>query len=206
IMQRSFSNSFVLQVAAAQAARPPSPSVRPQPPGATPGPLPDGQGGIALPKVIPLKRADEKWSQHFDDELGCLDVVEDTDEVNGKRETAYTFYLNEENLALRTELKASRNNAAVLRKQFEVAAVLLGLALIHDQQQVRRRPANEDSADDKDAEAGLQERVKVLTRAAAPILIPMIQALGDLGEDDLDESDLVGMAEPAVDLDSAAGL
>lgn len=204
VMQRSFINRFVLRVAAAQAARPPGPPVRPQPPGTTPGPLPDGHGGIALPKVIPLKRSDAKWSEHFDDELGCLDVAEDTDEVNGKRETAYTFYLNEENVALRTELKASRNNAAVLRKQFEVAAVLLGLALIHDQQQVRRRPASEENAEDKDAEAGLVERIKLLTRAAAPILIPMIQALGDLGEDDLDESDLVGMAEQTADLETVA--
>lgn len=204
VMQRNFTNRFTLQVAAEQGVRPPSPSVKPQPPGAKPGSTPDGQGGIALPKVIKLKQSDPKWSEHFDDELGCLDVIEDSDEVNGKRETVYTFYLNEENIALRTELKASRDNAAVLMKQFEVAAVLLGLALIHDQNSVKKRPASDESSDDKDAEAGLQERVRTLSRAAAPVLLPMIQALGELGEDDLDESDLVGLAEPAGDVDSAA--
>ena len=204
IMQRTFTNRFVLQVAAAQPARPPSPSVRPQPPGAKPGPVPDGQSGIALPKVVRLKRSDSNWPEHFDDELGCLDVIEDSDEINGKRETTYTFYLNEENVALRTELKASRANAPVLMKQFEIASVLLGLALIHDQQQVKRRPNSDESNDDKDAEAGLQERVRTLSRAAAPVLLPMIQALGELGEDDLDESDLAGMAEPTSDVDSAA--
>jgi hypothetical protein len=204
VMLRSFTNRFTLQVAAEQTAKPPSPSVKPQPPGVKPGTVPDGQGGIALPKVIKLKQSASSWSEHFDDELGCLDLVEDSDEVNGKRETVYTFYLNEENVALRTELKASRNNAAVLMKQFEVAAVLLGLALIHDQNSVKKRPTNEESEDDKDAEAGLQARVRTLSRAAAPVLLPMIQALGELGEDDLDESDLVGMAEPVGGVDNAA--
>jgi hypothetical protein len=204
VMQRSFTNRFTLQVAAEQTAKPPSPSVKPQPPGTKPGTTPDGQGGIALPKVIKLKQSDPKWSEHFDDELGCLDVIEDSDDVSGKQVTVYTFYLNEENVALRTELKASRNNAAVLMKQFEVAAVLLGLALIHDQNIVKKRPVNDESSDDKDAEAGLQDRVRTLSRAAAPVLLPMIQALGELGEDDLDESDLVGMAEPASGVDSAA--
>lgn len=204
VMQRTFTNRFTLQVAPPQTARPPSPSVKPQPPGAKPGTVPDGQGGIALPKVIKLKQSSPTWADHFDDELGCLDVIEDSDEVNGKRETVYTFYLNEENVALRTELKASRNNTAVLMKQFEVAAVLLGLALIHDQNTVRKRPNNEESDDDKDAEAGLQARVRTLSRAAAPVLIPMIQALGQLGEGDLDESDLVGMADASGSVDSAA--
>ncbi len=82
-------------------------------------------------------------------------------------------------------------------KQFEVAAVLLELALIHDQNSVKKRPINDESSDDRDAEAGLRKQVRTLSRAAAPVLLPMIQAVGELDEDDLDESDLVGMAEPA---------
>ena len=194
VMQGNFTNHFTLQVAAQQAVRPPSPSVKPQLPGARPGTTPGGQGGIALPKVIKLKQTESKWSEHFNDTLDCLDVIEDLNEINGK-ETVYTFYLNEENIALRAEMKASRNNAAVLMKQFEVAAVLLGLALIHDQNSVKNRHTNDESSDDRDAEAGLQKQVRTLSRAAAPVLLPMIQALGELGEDDLDESDLVGMAE-----------
>jgi hypothetical protein len=195
VMQRTFVNRFTLQVAAEQVARPPSPPVKRQPPGMKPGTVPDGQGGIALPIVIRLKKSDPKWSEHFDSDLDCLDVIEDSDDANGRTQTSYTFYLSEENLALRTELKASRANAAVLMKQFEVATVLIGLALIHDQNNVKKQAAIDESSAEKDGEAGLQDRVRTLTRAAAPVLIPMIQALGDLGEDDLDESDLVGMAE-----------
>lgn len=194
IMQRSFSNTFTLKVTAAQTEKPPSPSVKARPPGERPGPLPDGQGGITLPNVIPLKRSDAKWNEHFNDDHACLDLIEDTDEVNGKMQTSYTFYLNEDNIALQTELKASRSNAAILRKQFEVGAVLIGLSLIHEQLQIKKHSSSQ-SSEDKDAEASLQDRVKLLSRAVAPVLLPMIQTLGELGEDDLDQSDMVGVAD-----------
>lgn len=194
VMQRTFTNTFILQVAAAQTERPAAPPVKPHPPGAKPGPTPDGQGGITLPNVIRLTRSDPKWGEHFNDDLGCLDLIEDSDEVNGKQQTVYNFYLNEDNIALQTELKASRTNAAVLLRQFEVGVVLIGLALIHDQHQTKKYHASE-SAEDKDAEASLQDRVKLLSRAVAPVLLPMIQILGELGEDDIDQSDLVGMAD-----------
>jgi hypothetical protein len=194
IMQRSFNNVFVLQVAAAtQTAKPTTPPSKAQPPGVKPGPTPDGEGGIALPTVIRLKKADPKWGEHFSDDNSCLDLIEDIVEVNTKQQTTYMFYLNEDNLSLRTELKASPSNAAVLMKQFEIGAVLVGLGLIHEQQTKKQAAPNGDN--DKDAEASLQDRVRLFSRAVAPVLLPMIQTLGELGEDDLDQSDLVGKAE-----------
>ena len=205
VMQRTFTNRFTLQVApATQTGKPQTPPAKPQPPGAKPGPVPDGQGGIALPNVIRLKRSQAKWSEHFDDDSGCLDLVVDTDEVNGKQLTTYTFYLNEDNLALQTELKASRNNAAVLMKRFEVGAVLIGLGLIHEQQ-TKKRVQSADG-EEKDAEASLQDRVRLFSRAVAPVLLPMIQTLGELGEDDLDQSDLVGHAVPSEATEADAAL
>ena len=118
--------------------------------------------------------------------------------------TTYTFYLNEANLALQTELKASKGNAAVLMKQFEIGAVLVGLGLIHEQQTTKPAPSGEDG--DKDAEAGLRERVQQFSRAVAPVLLPMIQTLGELGEDDLDQSDLVGQADQNAAVEADATL
>ena len=72
-----------------------------------------------------------------------------------------------------------------MKKQYEVAAVLIGLALIHE--------AHSHKAGNEDDEAmPLHEQVQKVTRAVAPFLIPMIQGLGDLGADDLDISDLAG--------------
>ena len=204
VMQRTFRNTFTLQVAPAiQTLKRPVPTVKPQPPGVKPGPTPDGQGGIALPTVIRVKRSDPKWSEHFSDDNGCLDLIEDTDEVNGKQQTTYTFYLNETNVALQTELKASRGNAAVLLKQFEIGAVLVGLGLIHEQQSKKQ---SADGTEDKDAETSLQDHVRLFSRAVAPVLLPMIQNLGELGADDLDQSDLVGQADHSDIVGATAGL
>lgn len=201
VMQRNFRNVFTLQVApSATTTKPRTPPVKPNPPGVNPGPTPDGQGGIALPTVIRLKRSDPKWVEHFSDDNACLDLIEDTDEVNGKQQTTYTFYLNESNLALQTELKSSRAGAAVMLKQFEIGAVLVGLGLIHEQQTKKKAM---DDLEEKDAEATLQDRVRLFSRAVAPVLLPMIQTLGELGEEDLDQSDMVGYAETSDTVEAA---
>ncbi|ROZ72083.1 hypothetical protein [Ramlibacter sp. WS9] len=199
IMQRTFKNVMTLLVAPAMHVVKSTPSVKPPPPGSKPGPVPDGEGGIALPTVIRLKKSDPKWAEHFSDENSCLDLIEDISEVNGKSEISYMFYLNEDNLSLQTELKASKSNAQVLLKQFEVGAVLIGMGLIHEH--LHKKPGAAAS-DEKDAEANLQDHVRVFSRAVAPVLLPMIQTLGELGEDDLDESDLAGLAETN-DVDAA---
>jgi len=194
VTQRTFANRFTLRVhppTTPSKTHPPSP--KPPVPGPKPGPVPDGHGGIDLPPVIRLKRSDPNWGEHFSDDNGCLDLIEDTDEVDGKQQTTYTFYLNVSNLALQTDLKASKSRAAVVMKQFEVGAVLVGLGLIHDQQTNKRTSADENGG--KDPEASLRDRVQSFSRAVAPVLVPMIQTLGELGEDDLDESDLAGQAE-----------
>lgn len=100
IMQRTFTNSFTITVEAAQVAKTYSPSVKPPPPGTKPGPTPDGQGGISLPTVIRLKRSNTAWREHFSDDQACLDLIEDSDDLHGKQQTTYTFYLNEDNVSL----------------------------------------------------------------------------------------------------------
>jgi hypothetical protein len=195
IMQRTFRNVFTLRVASATAPSKSTTSLKTPPPGAKPGPVPDGEGGIALPTVIRLNKSNPKWAEHFSDDNDCLDLIEDVNDANGTAQTTYMFYLNEANTSLQTELKASRSNAQVLLKQFEIGAVLIGMGLIHEQ--LNKKTGSDDS---KVAEASLQERVCIFSRAAAPVLLPMIQTLGGLGEDDLDESDLAGTADGGPDL------
>jgi hypothetical protein len=102
--------------------------------------------------------------------------------------------LNEDNKALQTELKAASGSAAVLRKKFEIATVLVGLALIHDARTRKKAIPNGEANDGKDSEEELRSRVGKLTRALAPVLLPMIDALSDLDPDALEQSDLIGQA------------
>jgi hypothetical protein len=91
-------------------------------------------------------------------------------------------------------LKASRGAVvAILRKKFEIASVLVGLALIHEQQ-TRKKSENNDTDEGKDVDAELSNRVRRLTRALAPVLLPMIDGLSGIEADALEQSDLVGQA------------
>jgi len=195
VTQRTFPNVFTLRIVAAQATSS-GPSKKVQPPGKPQGDQADGQAGLALPKVIHLDQTNPKWLEHFKDEHDCLDIIEDIIDQDGKTITAYTFYLNTDNRSLRTELKGTKSGAPVLSKQFEVGAVLVGLALIHNQQE-NTGGNGAGSSESRNGESTLQSRVQLMTRAMAPILLPMIKTLGELGEDDLVESDLVGQAAEA---------
>ena len=193
VLQRVFRNALELKVFPAQAKALSKPGTRAKPPGQPPGPNRDGQGGISFPQVNWLKKSSPTWGSHFDDEDDCLDIVGENEEGNG-RNPVYTFYLNEDNKGLQTELKASRGAVvALLRKKFEIATVLVGLALIHEQQ-TRKKSESNETEDGKDVDAELSDRVRRLTRALAPVLLPMIDGLNGLEADALEQSDLVGQA------------
>lgn len=205
VMQRTFKNVFTVKVAPAAIDKPANPSYKTPARSDKPGNLPDGQGGIALPNVIRLAKADPKWKEHFDDDRDCLEVIEDPVEVGGKEQIVYSFYLNEDNTALQTELKTSKKGSVdVLKKQFEIGAVLVGLALIHDQTTHKKTVEADDEG--KEIEQTLADRVKVFSRAIAPVLLPMIQTLGEIGEDDVDLSDTAGDATADIADDLVAAL
>jgi hypothetical protein len=115
--------------------------------------------------------------------------------INGVRRPVYKFYLNEENKSLETELKATKRLPQVVKKQFEVAVVLVGLAVIYDHQTHKPKLVSTDTDEEpQDHDAALFPRVQQYTRAIAPILLSMIEGLGQLGLEDIEQSDLVGKA------------
>lgn len=136
-------------------------------------------GGIALPDRIPVKRDDEFWKKyHFNDQTACK-VIEDAGEGDQSR---FTFYINVDNIFLRTDMKEGEGNVALQQTKFIWANVLVGLALIHAWKQ--RQKDRNDLAGADDAGETLPDRVERTTRALAPFLIPMIDQLGGLSEAD----------------------
>lgn len=159
----------------------------------------DGPSGIELPAVIWLKQDDPKWQEHFAGADDCLDVIDDADpDETGKAKHDYKFYLNEDNRALRFELSSNKLAGMAVKKQFEIAVTLVGLAILYDSE--RNEPSTVDRDEPADGESGAdapettRNRVRRATRAVAPVLLPLINNLADLGQFELDESDLVGQA------------
>jgi hypothetical protein len=137
----------------------------------------DGGSGsqLALPPITPVSR--DEWPKHGFDEFSALKVVL-SDSEDGV--DAYDFYVNVDNRYLKVAQKETRTDPALLERQFIYGLVLLGLALLQDQ----RNGNDEDDDAPSDSEGGVEALVARSTKAIAPILLPMIDAIGGLVLDD----------------------
>jgi len=144
----------------------------------------ENPSGIAMPTIIRVRQAE--WEKYgFDKDSACKIVQDEVDE-DGHQETTYTFYVNVDNICLRTEMKHNGESAELLQAKFVYGNVLVGLALINDHS--RRVPhdnANGAANDDESGESTVEGRVKSTSKALAPFMIPMINYLGALTSDDV---------------------
>lgn len=131
-------------------------------------------GGLALPPMIQVKHGDANWLRHGFDENAACKVIEDDD--------TYTFYVNVDNIFLRTDMKGADGDVALRQTKFLWGNVLVGLALIHDDKQTMK---NGEEENDESGRQTVFARIEQTTRALSPFLIPMIDYLGALNEEDI---------------------
>jgi len=147
--------------------------------------------GIKLPKVEPVQQDDRFWQKYgFTMDTGCH-VISDPIYVEGKEQLEHVFYINMDNNSLRTEMKYSKQDPRLLEAKFKYGNVLLGLAMLHesDDFEVKNKANNNDS--DQQAET-IQDQIRKVSKAVAPVLLPMIDQLAGLNEDDIEGSSAIG--------------
>ena len=71
----------------------------------------------------------------------------------------------------------------LLKKKFEIAAVLMGMALIHEEENNKKK--YEDSSND-DAEFTLENKIKQVSRALSLVLLPMVDGISSLDIDNME--------------------
>jgi hypothetical protein len=161
-----------------------------KPPTPNPGKDRELLSGIAFPKIKDVMR--EEWDNYtpkFDD-YTALRIV-DTGEANGgdtnNRRSIYDFYVNIDNIYLQHELKASKKNPKVLQARFRFGLVLLGLGMLQQHIKEDSEPSQLNESESADSNTDdIEARVEDLTKAVTPVLLPMIDGLGALNEDDLE--------------------
>jgi hypothetical protein len=186
---KPFENRFTITVLAAQE---PNGSRRPRP-----GPPDDTSSGdreiptgIELPNIIKVfehpeegtkAKAWEDMSPPFDKYSALKIIHAGTSESNGTHADIYDFFINADNAHLKAEMKAQSQQAEVIDAQFTYGMVLIGLALIqeNDQNGTGSGDSGGGSLDQGD-EAALDRQVESLSTALAPVLLPMIEHLGSL--------------------------
>jgi hypothetical protein len=186
-----FENRFTIRVKSeAQASG--SPGGRRKPPGGEPGDEREIPAGISLPKIIKVFEPDwGKQNPRFD-KFTALRIknagASEDNASKGEAETVYDFYVNLDNVYLNTEIKPAHRDPELTRARFMYGMVLVGLALLQQEEVERKarepKPGeSEEEEDDRECEVNIERRVEQFTRAVAPVLLPMIESLGNLDEE-----------------------
>jgi hypothetical protein len=153
------------------------------------------QRGIRLPPVIPVRESDEHWIKYrFTPGTACH-VISDPVQLEGKTQLEHTFYINVDNSSLKTEMKYSKQDARLLEAKFKYGNVLLGLAILHDAERNDDLGSNGDGAsgrdhprdDQEDESTTVQDTIRKVSSAVAPVLLPIIDQLSGLSEESLEE-------------------
>lgn len=144
--------------------------------------------GISLPEIIPVHESDVHWMKYkFAEETACHVISEPIDE-DGKQRLVHTFYVNVDNISLKTEMKYSKQDARLLEAKFKYANVLLGVAMLHDEYGNNGEPnsSEKNESSEKNDSETVEDKIRKVTQAVAPVLLPVIDQLSGLNEDELD--------------------
>ena len=158
---------------------------RRQPPSKKRGQDREQQSGLQLPNIVDVHESE--WGTDFD-KYSALRIKNtgstDEDESSEiEKDSTYDFFVNIDNVYLRTELKSGYEDAEVVRARFRYGVVMVGLAMIQD---FTKGQSDEDTSDAEDeGPTDIEEQVFRVTKAISPVILPIIESLGDLGSGDL---------------------
>ena len=127
--------------------------------------------GLSVP--IPTLVYESNWSLHNFDKYSAL-KVQYHPATDKKEADSYEYFLNMDNIHLKTELKGTKEDMEIVKSRWQFGMVLIGIALLNGSKQ---EPENDDAPTP-------EENVREITTAIAPILLPMIEHLGALSETD----------------------
>lgn len=135
--------------------------------------------GLQMPNIVKVRQGDVNWTRHRFNERDACYPVDDT--PVGENQQAFTFYVNVDNIFLRTEMKGNADAVRLIEAKFTYACVLIGLALIHE----ARSNVNRLNGDEVANERPVSDKVRSISRALGAFLVPMIDNLGALTDDQI---------------------
>lgn len=134
------------------------------------------QDGFALPNIIEVSRDNRtghSWEeQNFNEESALT--------VKGSEDDGYDFFVNIDNIHLLSEIKPLKTTEIQLvQAKYKFGLVLVGLALLNENNYKKEKP--EEQVEDE----GVFKTIQKVSKAVSPIIIPMIDSLGSLENQDL---------------------
>ena len=167
--------SFYIKVEKEIVKKPSSPSRRKRPSSDKDGKDIVGSAHLDLPDLREV-RADEWFKYDFNKETAL--VVREAGEEND-----YIFFINMDNIHLKTESKFSTNkDLRLLEARYKYGMILIGIAILKE-----RNESGENAALDGNVE-DIFSTIKNVTKTISPILLPMISGLCDLKEEIIEDT------------------
>lgn len=166
-----FENRFVITVGPYQKSS-----------GGNPRPKPLKQNqGMAIPNTVPVYESE--WDKHGFDKNSALKAEWHPGD-DGEQNGAHTYYINMDNIHLKTELKATKDDPEIIKARWQFGMVLVGVALLNAGG-VSGNPIETTQTTPDDDIPTPEEEVFKATEAIAPVLLPLIEHLGALSREDV---------------------
>lgn len=184
-----FTNEFHVSVKAELEPRGHS-SDRRKPPSKEQGKDRERPSGIQLPEIKEVYESDWLSKSPPFDKYTAQRIINAGNSINDDDSsdlpTVYDFFINMDNLYLKTELKNTRTEPDLVRAQFKYGMVLMGLALLQQDIEDQRKKADdgEDAENENGNGASIERKVEDFCRAVSPVVIPMIKSLGSISVED----------------------
>ena len=139
-----------------------------------------GSEAVQPPKVIPVER--HEWETHplgsFDAKTALRIAVDDSTDAH---RTPWDFHVNVDNESIHHHSRRKNEPLEAVRKAFSTATVFLALAIIRGESEARGSEGREGLSSE-----AVPETVDRITRHLAPVLLPVMEALGTAeGSEDL---------------------
>ena len=143
----------------------------------------DGEAakGLAIPN--PVRVYEAEWETHGFNKFSALKAIYDPSDDDASS-GSHTYYINMDNFHLNTELKATKENPEIVKARWQYGMVLIGVALLLGDTKPEGLNGSGQESEENDGETP-EARVFNATAAIAPVLLPLIEHLGALSDDDL---------------------
>ena len=141
--------------------------------------------GLQLPEVHEVYEAGWVNRKHKFDQYSALEIIqEEVAEVGDENQVIYSYWVNMDNVYLKTEKKYGRASPEIMDARFKFGLVLVGMSLVQSDMASAGLGNQEEEQDSVNGEElTLDERVYTNASAIAPVLLPMIDSLGNLQEE-----------------------
>ena len=137
--------------------------------------------GLALP--TPFLVYEREWEKYGFDRNSALKAIYDVSDGDENASGSHTYYINMDNVYLNTELKVTKVTPEILKARWQYGMVIVGMALLRTLNGSDTARGAALSAEDKGMTP--EEEVAKATAAIAPVLLPLIEHLGALSDEDL---------------------